>query len=79
MDESPIIESHISESDHWPGGAGEPSTPGIAPAVANAIFNACEIRIRELPIKNHRLKADSSLIGTRDSLPGGDPVGKGIG
>lgn len=79
MDESPIIETHIIESDHWPGGAGEPSTPGIAPAVANAIFNACGIRIRELPIKNHRLKADSSLIGTRDSLPGGDPVGKGIG
>jgi len=63
IEESPVIETHIIESDHWPGGAGEPSTPGIAPAVANAIFNACGIRIRELPIKNHSLKADRSLIG----------------
>ena len=55
MNESPKIETHIISSENWPGGAGEPSTPGIAPAVTNAIFNATGIRIRELPVKNHNL------------------------
>ncbi|WP_297795722.1 molybdopterin cofactor-binding domain-containing protein [uncultured Eudoraea sp.] len=55
MDESPKIETYIITSDNFPGGAGEPSTPGIAPAVVNAIFNASGMRIRSLPIKNHNL------------------------
>lgn len=59
MNEAPVIESYIIKSDNWPGGAGEPSTPGIAPAVVNAIFNASGIRIRELPIKNHNLTSRS--------------------
>ncbi|MBT8183556.1 MAG: molybdopterin-dependent oxidoreductase, partial [Eudoraea sp.] len=63
MGESPIIETHIIKSDNWPGGAGEPSTPGIAPAVANAVFNATGIRIRELPIQNHNLAAQSMKLG----------------
>ncbi|MCW5515407.1 xanthine dehydrogenase family protein molybdopterin-binding subunit [Muriicola sp. Z0-33] len=63
MNEAPVIESYIIKSDNWPGGAGEPSTPGIAPAVANAVFNASGIRIRELPIKNHNLSARSMKLG----------------
>ncbi|WP_297703995.1 molybdopterin cofactor-binding domain-containing protein [uncultured Eudoraea sp.] len=63
MDESPKIETFIITSDNFPGGAGEPSTPGIAPALTNAIFNASGIRIRELPVKNHELKADSKILG----------------
>ena len=59
MNESPRIESYIIKSENWPGGAGEPSTPGIGPAVTNAIFNATGIRVRELPIKNHNLSARS--------------------
>ncbi len=63
MNESPKIETYIINSDNWPGGAGEPSTPGIAPAVTNAIFNATGIRIRELPVKNHNLNAKPALLG----------------
>ena len=34
-----------------PGGIGEASTPGIAPAIANAVFAATGKRIRRLPIR----------------------------
>lgn len=32
------------------GGAGEPPVPGVAPALANAIFDACGRRLRALPL-----------------------------
>ena len=63
MKEAPKIETYVINSGHWPGGAGEPSTPGIAPALTNAIFNATGIRVRELPVKNHNLKAAKEVIG----------------
>ncbi len=37
------------------GGAGEPGTPAIAPALVNAIFNATGKRMRELPVRLHDL------------------------
>lgn len=52
MSKAPIIETHIINSGEAMGGAGEPGTPPIAPALANAIFNATGQRIRQLPIKN---------------------------
>ncbi len=55
MNESPEIETHIINSGGPIGGAGEPGTPAIAPALANAIYDAIGIRVRELPIKNHDL------------------------
>jgi len=47
----PPVEVHIVSSTEAPGGIGEASTPGIAPAVANAIFSLTGKRIRMLPIK----------------------------
>ncbi|HPF26121.1 MAG TPA: xanthine dehydrogenase family protein molybdopterin-binding subunit [Steroidobacteraceae bacterium] len=48
--ETPKIEVQIVPSDGRMGGAGEPGTPPIAPAVCNAIFAATGQRIRRRPI-----------------------------
>jgi isoquinoline 1-oxidoreductase beta subunit len=47
----PEIEVQIIESREAPGGVGEPATPPIAPAVANALFVATGRRVRELPLE----------------------------
>jgi isoquinoline 1-oxidoreductase subunit beta len=44
-----VIEVHIVPSTSAPSGVGEPGTPPIAPAVANAIRAAAGIRLRTLP------------------------------
>ena len=49
--EMPRIGVYIVRSAEKPTGVGEPSTPVIAPAVANAIFAATGKRVRSLPIK----------------------------
>jgi isoquinoline 1-oxidoreductase beta subunit len=53
--EMPKIEVHIVPSTMAPGGIGEASTPGVAPAVANAIFAATGKRLRKLPLRNQDL------------------------
>jgi isoquinoline 1-oxidoreductase subunit beta len=52
IDEMPQVEVYIVPSTEAPGGIGEASTPGIAPAVANAIFAATGKRLRKLPMRN---------------------------
>jgi len=59
MDNAPKIDVEIITSDARLGGAGEPGTPPISPAVTNAIFKATGKRIRNLPIMNHDLGAAS--------------------
>ncbi len=49
--EMPAIETHVVESGAQPGGAGEPGTPPIAPAVANALARLTGKRQRSLPLK----------------------------
>jgi isoquinoline 1-oxidoreductase beta subunit len=53
MADSPEIETHIINSGEAWGGAGEPGTPGIAPALVNAVFDATGLRVRELPLSKH--------------------------
>ena len=55
IDESPLIETHIVDGGGPLGGAGEPGTPAIAPALANAVYAATGIRVRELPFARHDL------------------------
>jgi isoquinoline 1-oxidoreductase beta subunit len=55
----PQIEVHLMTSDAPLGGAGEPGVPPLAPAIANAIYAASGMRIRELPVKNHNLTVAS--------------------
>jgi isoquinoline 1-oxidoreductase beta subunit len=49
--EMPKIEVHIVPSTDKMGGCGEPGTPPIAPAVANAVFAATGKRLRSLPLR----------------------------
>jgi isoquinoline 1-oxidoreductase beta subunit len=50
MHEMPVVEVHIVPSKEKSGGVGEPGTPPIAPAVANAVFVLTGQRLRELPL-----------------------------
>ena len=50
INEAPEIDVTIVNSGGPMGGAGEPGTPPIAPAVVNAIYAATGKRIRTLPI-----------------------------
>lgn len=50
MSETPEIEVHIIKSTEKIGGIGELGVPALAPAVANALFNATGARVRRLPL-----------------------------
>jgi isoquinoline 1-oxidoreductase subunit beta len=50
LNEAPEIDVTLVNSGERMGGAGEPGTPPIAPAVVNAIYAATGKRIRKLPI-----------------------------
>jgi isoquinoline 1-oxidoreductase beta subunit len=40
----------LVENHETPTGAGEPAVPGVAPAIANAVFAATGRRMRALPL-----------------------------
>jgi isoquinoline 1-oxidoreductase beta subunit len=51
IDQMPEIEVHILPSREAPTGVGEPGTPVIAPAVANALYAATGQRLYKLPLR----------------------------
>jgi isoquinoline 1-oxidoreductase beta subunit len=48
--DAPMIETHLVPSSRPPSGVGEPGTPPVAPALANALFVLTGKRQRELPL-----------------------------
>jgi isoquinoline 1-oxidoreductase beta subunit len=50
MNEMPLVEVHLVPGGEKPTGVGEPGTPPIAPAVANALFALTGKRARKLPL-----------------------------
>ena len=51
MNQAPLVETVIMKSAEAPGGIGEPGTPPVAPAVANAVFALTGKRLRNLPLR----------------------------
>jgi isoquinoline 1-oxidoreductase beta subunit len=45
-----VVDVHVIESEGSPGGIGEPGVPPAGAAIANAIFAATGVRVRELPV-----------------------------
>ena len=50
--QAPNVEVIVVPSRKIPSGAGEMGIPTAAPALCNAIFAACGVRIRRLPVRN---------------------------
>ncbi len=57
LNEAPIMDVHVLNSYAKTGGAGEPGTPPIAGAVANALFVLTGERVRKLPLNQYEFKA----------------------
>ncbi|WP_151636416.1 xanthine dehydrogenase family protein molybdopterin-binding subunit [Noviherbaspirillum aerium] len=51
MNQAPEVHTIVMKSAAPPEGVGEPGTPPIAPAVANAVFKLTGRRLRSLPLK----------------------------
>ncbi len=69
--DAPVIQVDFIISGAHPGGLGEPAVPPIAAAVANAIFAATGIRVRELPIKNS--ESCCAILAMHDISPSSPP------
>ena len=57
MSQMPDLDISIIANNDPPSGCGEPGVTVVAPAIANAIFNAVGARVRSLPITADAVKA----------------------
>lgn len=55
--EMPRVDVHLVESSEEPGGAGEPGTPPLPPALANAVFALTGEPVTRLPFAKHPVRA----------------------
>lgn len=52
-----LVAVNVIANGDKPTGVGEPAVTVVAPAIGNAIFNACGARVRALPIAAAAVKA----------------------
>ena len=57
MSQVPVMDITLVKSTEKPGGIGEPVTALVAPSVANALFAATGMRVRQLPLHANMTKA----------------------
>ncbi len=60
LSDAPRIETHVIQSGAPMGGIGEPGTPAVASAVANAVFAATGKRLRDMPLNLDQFPARES-------------------
>lgn len=65
----PITVTLFDSPDADIGGAGEPGVPGVAPALANAVFDATGQRVRSLPFAAQGFKVLGRLLSTLERSP----------
>ncbi|MBV8700189.1 MAG: xanthine dehydrogenase family protein molybdopterin-binding subunit, partial [Bradyrhizobium sp.] len=57
MSQMPEVAVAVIANGEHATGVGEPAVTVVAPAIGNAVFNACGARVRELPITAEAVKA----------------------
>jgi isoquinoline 1-oxidoreductase beta subunit len=56
MAQVPELDIHVLNTGNYPAGVGEPAVTVVAPAIANAVYNAVGARVRTLPLTPDRVK-----------------------
>jgi isoquinoline 1-oxidoreductase subunit beta len=57
MAQVPELDIIVLSTGNYPAGVGEPAVTVVAPAIANAVYNAVGARVRTLPLTPERVKA----------------------
>jgi isoquinoline 1-oxidoreductase beta subunit len=57
MNQVPDLAIEVMTTGNYPSGVGEPAVTVVAPAIANAVYNAVGARVRSLPITADKVKA----------------------
>lgn len=56
MHQVPNLRCEFMQNTHMPTGLGEPGLIAVAPAIANAVYDAVGVRLRDLPMRDSQLR-----------------------